>query len=289
MPEMDLAAIPGCRWHPSGQTAFSGPALRLFRRLDALFLEWAAESSAAEHHFPTFIAAAALHRLDYFRSFPHLVTFPVSLDPEEANLRAFTGGQPVGPQGEIQLARAAPIRDVLTPAACYHFYAHHQGARLEAPLFLTTRGTCFRREAHYAPLSRQWSFSMREIVCIGTSGEVQAFLERCREKVAAFVHRVGLALEWKPATDPFFDPTRNAKYVMQKIEPIKTEMVFGGDLAIGSVNYHRRHFGAAFDIRRSGEEASSGCVAFGLERWMLAFASTFGADESRWPLPELRS
>ena len=288
MPELDLAALPGCRWHPNGQSAFSGPALRLFRRLDALFLEWAAGSAAAEHHFPTFIAAGALERMDYFRSFPHLVTFPVSLEPSDDNLKAFTSGTPVSPQGEIQLARAAPIRDVLTPAACYHFYAHHQGARLDAPLLLTTRATCFRREAHYAPLTRQWSFAMRELVCIGTSDEVQAFLGRCRDQVSAFVRRVGLALEWKPATDPFFDPTRSPKYVAQKVEPIKTEMVFGGDLAIGSVNFHRQHFGAAFDIRRGGEEAHSGCVAFGLERWMLAFAATFGADESSWPLPEPR-
>jgi seryl-tRNA synthetase len=288
MTELDPHALPGYRWYPSGQSAFSGEMLRLFLRLDALFLDWAGECSATLHRFPTFIAAEALGRLDYFRSFPHLVTVPVSLEPSDENLRDFTRGVSEAPEGEVRLTRTAPIRDVLTPAACYHFYVHHQGARLDRPLYLTTRANCFRREAHYAPLARQWSFSMRELVCIGTSDEVKAFLRGYREKVSAFTTRVGLNLEWRLATDPFFEPLRNSRFVAQKVDPIKTEMVFGNDLAIGSINFHREHFGSAFDIQRNGVEASSGCVAFGLERWMLAILTTFGSDESRWPLPALR-
>src|SRR5438874_9913215 len=36
-------------------------------------------------------------------------------------------------------------------------------------VYVTTRAACFRRESYYRPLQRQWSFSMREIVCLGTA------------------------------------------------------------------------------------------------------------------------
>jgi hypothetical protein len=70
---------------------------------------------------------------------------------------------------------------------------------------------------------------------------------------------------------------------MQKLEPVKTEMVFQNRLAIGSVNFHRNYFGEAFEIRRAGAEAFSGCVAFGIERWIAAIVRQFGQNAGDWP------
>ena len=124
---------------------------------------------------------------------------------------------------------------------------------------------------------------MREIVCLGSAEEVKSFLARLQGVLHEFFSRVGLPIEWKNATDPFFDPSRNPKYLAQRLDPVKTEMVFGGTLAIGSVNFHRNYFGEAFRIARDGKEAFSGCVAFGLERWMYAILAHFGPDPSDWP------
>jgi seryl-tRNA synthetase len=267
----------------NGQSSLSEPLLDLERRLERLFLSWAAAESAEEHRFPTFLPAHELEKLDYFRSFAHLVTFPVALDAEKSNLERFARGEPITREGEIRLTQAAPIRDVLTPAACYHFYVAFQGESLAAPRHLTTRATCFRREEFYAPLERQWSFSMREIVCMGTSEEVKAFLARREAAVEGFWRRIDLPIEWKHATDPFFDPSRNPKYLAQKLDPVKREMVFQDRLAIGSSNFHRNYFGEAFEIRRGGEDAFSGCIAFGIERWILAIVTRFGTDPAAWP------
>lgn len=280
---MDLKSLPGYRWMENGQSTFSGKLLDLYRRLDRLFLSWAGACEAAEYRFPTFIDAGELAKLDYFRSFPHLVTFPVVLEVGEENLKRFTQGEPLDSNGEIHLTHTAPIRDVLTPAACYHFYTHFQGERLEAPRYVTTRATCFRREAFYSSLERQWSFSMREIVCIGTAEEVKEFLKQYQERVDIFFKKIGLPVEWKEATDPFFNPSRNPKYLLQKLDPAKTEMVYRTGLAIGSINFHRNYFGEAFQISREGKEAFSGCVAFGVERWIYAFLNQFGPDERDWP------
>lgn len=279
----DAVSLSGLAWHENGQSSLSGSLLGLEGALDRLFLSWAGAWSADEYRFPPFIAARELARLDYFHSFPHLVTFPTVLDADEENLGRFAAGDALADDGSVRLTATLPIRDVLTPAACYHFYAHFRGQAFDAPRYLTTRNACFRREASYAPLRRQWSFSMREIVCIGSAAEVETFLETTRERVAGFFRRIGLPIVWAHATDPFFNPTRNPKYVAQKLEPVKTEMVFGDDLAIGSVNFHRSYMGEAFSMRRDDEEAYSGCVAFGLERWLYAITSHFGPEPAGWP------
>ena len=58
----------------------------------------------------------------------------------------------------------------------------------------------------------------------------------------------------------------------------------GVDLAIASFNRHRTFFGDAFNISLAeGGAASTGCFAFGLERWLFTFQQMFGNDVSRWP------
>ncbi len=279
---VDPTEHPDLHWYGNGQSAVSGSLLDLYRRLDALFVRFAGEWGAREYAVPTFVSARELAKIDYFHSFPQLVTFPVALDPDPVNLRR-SGGAALDETGAVPLFRSAPIRDVLTPAACYHFYILFQGSSLDGPRYVTTRATCFRRESHYRPLERQWSFSMREIVCIGTEDEVASFLETSRERLSGFFERLGLPVDWQDATDPFFDPSRNPRYVFQKVEPVKREMVYQSRLAIGSTNCHKDTFGQAFAIRRDGREAFSGCVAFGVERWIYAFLDHFGMNASDWP------
>jgi tRNA synthetase class II (G, H, P, S and T) len=275
--------IPGLEWQTSGQAVISGPLLDAFRSLDGRFARWAREAGAEDYRFPTFLPARELHRLDYFRSFPHLVTFPVALDEDPESLRAFVADEPLRADGAVLLGKPAPVREVLTPAACYHFYVMLQGQEVRAPLNLTTVATCFRREAYYRPLQRQWNFTMRELVRIGSAEEVEEFLNAVRQRAEGLIAALDLPVEWRPATDPFFDPTRSPKHVAQLVDPVKTEMVYDGELAIGSVNLHRNFFGDTFGITRDGEPAFSGCVAFGLERWLYALLTRHGPDPRAWP------
>jgi seryl-tRNA synthetase len=280
---IDFDNLAGYGWSANGQSTLSGSLQDLYHKLDRLFLKWASECQADQYRFPPFISARELAKLDYFRSFPHLVTFATTLDSSEENLKQFAEGEPLNAEGEVQLTKQSPIREVLTPAACYHFYIRFQKESLAAPRYVTTRATCYRREAYYSPLERQWSFSMREIVCLGTAEEVKEFLARYQARVERFFRSIELPVEWKNATDPFFNPSRNPKYLLQKLDQVKTEMVFGDNLAIGSINFHRNYFGEAFEISREGREAFSGCVAFGIERWIYAFLSRFGLSEMDWP------
>jgi seryl-tRNA synthetase len=274
---------PGLLWMDNGQSVLSGKLLELFRRLDQHFLAWAAQWQAEEYLFPTFVSAKELNKLDYFRNFPHLVTFPISLDQEEDNVEAFRTGEPVDSHGCLHLTKTAPINDVLTPAACYHIYIALQGQKFNQTKYVTTRNTCFRKEIEYHPLQRQWSFSMREIVCIGSAKDVQEYLKSFQDMLQEYFAKIGLPVTFENATDPFFKPASSGKHLMQKLDPVKTELIFDKKLAIGSLNYHRSYFGETFDLQNDGP-LSTGCVAFGLERWLYAILTTFGQDFGKHPI-----
>ena len=291
MPErvFDPARHPELGWDPRGQATLSGELLGLFRRLDAVFVGIAAESAAREYLFPAFLAARHLERINYFPSFPQHATFPVHLEGSHENLRAFADQDALDSEGRVRLTRTEPPQEVLTPAACYHFYPCFAGETLSGPRIVTTRAVCFRREQEYRPLRRQWAFHMREIVCLGTADEVESFLAHHRERVQDLVDEWGLPITWKQATDPFFDPRKNPKHLAQRLDPVKHEMTFEDELAIGSVNLHRNYFGEAFEITRAGAPAFSGCVAFGLERWVHAILQQFGPAPDDWPVPPEKS
>ncbi len=273
----------GLRWYETGQASLSGPLLRLAEECDRAFRTLASVWEAGDERHPAALPAERLQRLDYLHSFPHQATFPVRLDP--THLDEFLAGRPVTESGAVDLTPLAPVTAVLTPAACYHLYHAHEGSSFSAAVHLTTRNTCYRHEERYEPLRRQWAFTMREIVCLGTHDETESFLAQARAVVDEFLGLLDLPVEWLSATDPFFRPRDNPQYLMQRLQPSKHEATYGGDLAIASVNLHHDHFGEAFGLRRAGRPVNTACLAFGIERWLWAITDRHGLDPSAWPSP----
>ncbi|NUO56528.1 MAG: hypothetical protein HOV78_07670 [Hamadaea sp.] len=270
----------GLRWDAYGQSGLSGPLLRLAEDLDGAFRRLAAQWSATEECPPPTLPASVL--TGHLRAFPQQATFAIGLEPTDANLGEFADGPVVDEEGSVVLTRTGPVTAVLTPAACFHVYAQRRGARLAQAAYVTTRTTCFRREERYEPLRRQWSFSMREIVCLGTPAETASFLAETRELVDDFARLIDLPLSWSPATDPFFRPHRQPGFLLQRVLPVKHEAAYGS-LALSSANRHHEHFGSAFGISRAGVPASTACVAFGLERWLYAVVDRHGTNPDGWP------
>ena len=275
-----MSDIPGLLWYDNGQSGLTGELLARHAALDDLFLRLADQWNATKIAFPPLISAAELSKIAYFESFPHLFTAAAGLAADDDNLRAFTAGGMLD-GGALKLTSLAPVREILAPAACYPLYIAQQQRELPERAIFTVRANCFRREREYKPLQRQWAFTMREIVCLGSGAEVREFLESSRRTLDGLFDALSFDVAWEIATDPFFDP-RNPQSLMQRVDPVKREMVCGG-LAIGSINYHRHHFGNAFAIRRGGESVESGCVAFGLERWLHVLLQRYGAAYGAWP------
>lgn len=264
--------------------ALRGATLAYLRRLDRALADWACARGAEEVEAGPTISAATLARAGYLAAFPRHATFPACLRDEARTLAAFAADGVAG-DGSLRLERLAPCADVLTPAACYHVYPAFADAHLDRARHVTLLGRCWRREKRFEPLRRQHAFRMREWVVVGHEEEVSAALDAGREALLALAARLGLSLSLVPATDPFFRGDSPAA-LLQRLGALKVEACAPDGLALGSINRHLRHFGAAFGVRRADEVAASGCVAFGLERWISALVDRHGPEAARWPAPE---
>ena len=259
-----------------GQTTLSGEALTLYKKLDLFFTSLGDNYKTKDFLFPPFLKLEELNKIAYLDSFPHLATFMTAAKKDDDNLKN------LGQHSDADFNQSMnPINEILTPAACYHFYIHFQNTAIKNPLYLTTKSTCYRKEAEFIPLKRQWAFSMRELVCIGTKNQVQEFLDFYKTQLTNIINQWGLELDWQIANDPFFNPNQNPKYIMQKLQPSKFELCYN-DLAIASINAHQSFFGESYNITINDEPAYSGCVAFGLHRWVYLFLEQF-ESKLQWP------
>ena len=100
---------------------------------------------------------------------------------------------------------------------------------------------------------------------------------------------VNFRVQAETAADPFFGHGERLMRSAQLEQELKFELVgkvYDGDpgTALASVNYHKDHFGAAFDISVVGQgTAHSACLGFGLERVVLALILEHGDNRQNWP------
>src|SRR5687768_1833455 len=179
----------------------------------------------------------------------------------------------------------------LAPAVCYHAYPEWEGKTLGSePTLLTAGGRCYRYEGgNHIPLERLWDFTMREIIVLGTREQVEAQRQALVRQVGELVARLQLDAVIEPASDPFFTSGDEGKRLMQQAGALKHELLLtvdagGRAIAAASFNHHHDYFGTRFDIALAdGTPAHSGCIAFGLERWVLALLAQHGVDAEQWP------
>ena len=269
-----------------GVTALRGDAAELLRALERAIAALCGLETADDWRVPPAIDFATLARAEYFASFPHWLTLASHLSDDDESLRrvAEHGNSPA-----VVYEASAPPQAALNPAVCYHVYAALAGKVIERAKVVTAQAECWRHEGtRHATLERGWAFTMREIVCIGSDDEAHAFLERSTERVTDLARALQLDPTLAVATDPFFAPAAHAKHILQWLKELKHELLLpiGGHrtIAASSFNLHDTFFGEAFDIRLAcGAPATTACVAFGLERWLLAFLVRHGPYAAGWP------
>jgi seryl-tRNA synthetase len=272
-----------------------GPLMtHLIDFFESQFLSLADSFDAAPYRFPTLIPARYLERVNYFRAFPHSLTFVTHLREDLDVIDQFSQHAACGPHGlDTPPESFAAIQALLSPAVCYHLYF----ALADKPLpggkaTATAVGNCFRYEAiNLASLERMWNFTMREVIFVGPKDFVLENREVARQRMAAFFEQIGLAYRVESANDPFFIGEFRKQAAFQSAFQLKYEIrarlpFKDSTLAVGSYNYHQDFFGRSLNISLpDGSPAHTGCVAFGLERIAFAFLAQFGLDPARWPVP----
>ncbi|GKS11049.1 amino acid--[acyl-carrier-protein] ligase 1 [Paenibacillus chitinolyticus] len=252
-----------------------GPeAVKIQSMLEKVFMNWALECGSSPMLFPSLMKVEDLVKFDYFKNFPHLGVVASKISADHCSSYTTSGD-------EVTHICSSHLSDgtyMLPSAACYNIYLHLQNSILNQTQYISTIARCYRNEEYYSGLKRLLSFNMREIVCIGTVEDVQSHLLSFKKKIADLAETLDLSLKTEIATDPFFDK-KSPKALLQLISPVKEEFVYGDEVAIASVNFHRNFFGERCNIRmQDNSYAFTGCVAFGIERWLHAILDKYGDD-----------
>src|SRR5439155_26612634 len=148
--------------------------------LEKRFLSWASECRAERRIYPPLMAVADLEKLDYFRNFPHLGLVVSRVHPDHL--------LDLGKAGMTRISETHSVAGeyVLPTAACYNIYVHLRNGVLREPFYVTTVTRCFRNEERYEGLTRLWGFTMREVVCVGSSAHVREHLEWFKSRILQF-------------------------------------------------------------------------------------------------------
>lgn len=279
-----------------GQVALAGPALKAFWAIDADCRNLGREAfSAIDEVYPTLIPSSTLARCGYFSSFPQNVSMVTHLVEDIDAIEIFRRANPDGTGLTVPDRSALKLPETcLSPAVCYHCYHGLEGMTLsDGPRVTTAVGKCFRYEStNINGLDRLWDFTMREVIFVGTFDEVSSRRERGIELVKAQLEKWDLEARIETANDPFFSATYAAKRFHQVKSDLKFEVraaIVPDDdgprtLACASFNLHEDFFGRTFGITASdGQCAFTGCLAWGLERWVLALFTQHGLTSARWP------
>jgi seryl-tRNA synthetase len=279
-----------------GRVALRGPALHTVRALDEDCSRIARESFGAEEEtHPSLAPASVLARCGWFGSFPQTASLVTHLAEDYDNIEGFRRAN-AGQGRLVQPAPGAlaPIEACLLPALCYAVYASRERRSVAGEgVAVTCAGRCFRYESrNLTGLERLWEFGMREVVFFGSDPVVEKRRAQAIDRVMEQLERWDLDGTIESANDPFFPAARAGRAHWQRTGDRKLELRLpvaedGGvprTIASASFNLHERFFGTAFDITtEEGEVAASGCVGWGMERWMLACFAQHGFEPEAWP------
>ncbi len=217
--------------------------------------------------FPPLMSRMVIERAEYAAAFPHLL--------------GTVGTYPGGP-GDADT--------VLMPAVCYGVYQELADTTVDGSRQFDVTGYCHRHEAT-SELGRFRTFRMREFVLVADAPAALRWRDDWIDRGRHLFSRLGLPVKVEPASDPFFGPGSDLLRDSQIGQSLKWEFVVpltgeGPGTAIASANSHKDHLGKRFGIRyRDAGPAHSSCVAFGLERIVLAMIHAHGDDPAAWPEP----
>lgn len=291
--ERDVEALDGSRrdTHDLGESGYE--ALASYRTSDECraavhsYIDLIVDVVHAERRsYPVLIPDDHMRRCDYQRRFPQHVMYAGQYTHDDDSLRGGKDGGPMATEASGYM---------LSPAVCFHAYHEYGDAELSADLVLDATGRCFRHEASARTSRvRLLEFSMREIILMGGPSHVENVRRQLIEKTWKLFSALDLAGRIETASDPFYATGDLSRSLYQHMAAVKYELVCsssGGDIAITSFNNVAEDLTSAYRVELAGEGcAHSGCVAFGIERWIHVLIDRFGPEPDAWPTAsELRA
>ena len=236
--------------------------------------------------FPPVMSRAQIERQGYLKSFPNLLGVVSCLCGSERDVRHVVESADYGGDWTLALSTSDLV---LSPAACYPVYpmVAARGPLPAKGAVFDVSCDCFRHEPS-TDIDRLQSFRMREFVRVGSPEQVIRFRTEWIERGRAMAKRLGLTFSVVVASDPFGRGGQLAaksqaeqELKFELLAPIRSE---ASPTAVMSFNYHQDHFGVTWGMTsEAGSTAHSVCVAFGIDRLVLALFAAHGLQLGQWP------
>lgn len=246
---------------------YEGNEKKNYDRLDKIFISFLDGYEYDSYHIPGMIGEECLKKCGYIGSFPQQLTIPVHLNRAKIDH--------VIKEESIKEENIQTEKMYMSPSACLHFYPLLENQQIERKIMTTLTQVYRFEERGFNTGLRLWEFNVREIVFIGTAEYVEKMLNMMSEKALKFSHNIDPDAFIKTSNDFFYPNRKNElKCLIQKKNRLKRELIMhinGEEVAVASFNNHNNHFSKAFKFDGDGSIVS-GCVGFGMERWVSACA-----------------
>lgn len=269
-----------------GNVAFSGAAEFLFKFFDSKFERIALDFNAHPKIYPVLLPLNAYQKTGYLKRSPQYAMFccntfedvekleVLSRDVENRNLKT-------------QLKEPT---FALSPSACFHTYLEYENTILDENSAFTFCQSVFRNEGrfNFSEIGRLMDYHVREIVLIGSDEYVLTVRQQILTLLVEFLNKLGLCYTVDVAADPFVMPKIQKFKKIQRSEEIKYEVKLNCSpkdrISVASFNLHGSAFTHPFNIKIADRnDTVTGCIGFGIERWVIAFICQCGFDPIQWP------
>lgn len=270
-----------------GFVSLEGDAVILYEFFDNEFRKIAEKLDAKEERYPILLGIDTMKDTGYYRRSPQYTMFCSDVTEDFEDLEKMSNASFVDKNLDevIQIPSFS-----LSPSACFHVYEKYRGQTMPQNSVITLNQSVFRNEGrlNWEEFGRLRDYHVREIVFLGTQEFVEQTRENIREEVMTFIRKMNMDAYITVAADAFIMPKMIKYKKYQKMEKSKYEVRVSYDkdhtLAAASLNLHGTAFTSPFHIKVKGvDNPVSGCVGFGIERWILVFLAQYGTDSACWP------
>lgn len=269
----------------NGSISLLNKAALLFEYFDNAFKNMALKIGAIVERYPTMLPIFEYKKTGYLKNSPQYAIFCSEAIEDFSLLEKLNDSDSKALQSLISSPKSA-----LSPAACFHTYCTHKNQTFDSPTTFTFNQAVFRNEGRFNwnDFGRLKDYHVREVVFLGSHDFVIEKRKQLLNMSVEFLKKLNINSEVLKASDPFIMPKMQKFKKFQLQEGSKYELLLNYSenkkIAGASFNVHGTAFTSPFNIRvKNVKIPVTGCVGFGIERWVLAFIAQFGWDESKWP------
>ena len=270
----------------NGLIGLNGVAIKLYRFFDNIFRSIALQVDAIEKMYPVLLPIEVYRRTGYLRNSPQYSMFCCC--PKE-NIYVLEEIDRRIKDNNVQEILNEPTL-ALSPSACFHTYYEYNNKKLNSKKVFTFVQNVFRNEGrmNFGELGRLRDYHVREIVFFGDHEYILEKRKQVMEKSSELMKKLGLAGKICTAADPFIIPKMQKYKKIQLLDASKYELRVNycenKDISVASFNIHGSAFTQPFNIKIEDVLfPETGCIGFGIERWVFVFLSQYGIDIENWP------